>query len=244
MHARTRAVAVLALLVLSAGCLAAPGATGASGDDLDASTVAADHDRALEDAGSYTYTVEASATVDGESAGSSSLSAAVDVEADRARVESESTLGPVTAYVENGSVYQRVGSDPPQYQTLDGDVVAGELVSSDVAGFVANHSFEPNGTATVDGQDVRRYEARSTGENATIRQDLGERIVVDAVEATMSVNEDGVVVRQRTTANLSIQDGQSTGTYTRTVTYADVGSTAIDRPPWLDDARAATDGDA
>lgn len=244
MHPRTRAVAVLALLVVSAGCLAAPGANGASGAALDASTVATEHQQALDAAGSYTYTVEASATVDGQSAGTSSLTAAVDVAANRARVESESALGPVTAYVENGSVYQRVGTDSPQYQTLDGDVGTDEIVQSHVASFVANHSFASNGTATIDGEAVRIYEATATGENATIRQDLGDRIVVDAVDATLAVNDDGVVVRQHTEAQLSLGDGQSVGTYTRTVTYTQLGSTTVDRPAWLDDARAATDGDA
>ncbi|MFB6132940.1 MAG: hypothetical protein ABEJ44_06010 [Halanaeroarchaeum sp.] len=240
MHVRTRAVAVLALIVVSAGCLAAPGATGASGADLNASIVATEHERALEAAGSYTYRVAASATVDGRSAGSSSITAAVDVVADRARVQSQSALGPVTTYLENGSVYQRVGTDPPQYQTLEGNVSAGEVVSSHVAAFVANYSFEPNGTTTIDGEVVRVYVAHATGSNATIRQDFGENVDVTEVEATLAVNEDGVVVRHHIVANLSIQGGKSVGTYTRTVTFTNVGSTDVDRPPWLDEARAAT----
>lgn len=244
MHARTRAMAVLVILVVTAGCLAAPGVDDASAAELDASTAAAEHEQALETAGSYTYTVEASATLDGQSAGTSTITAAVDIEADRARVESESLLGPVTAYVENGSVYQRIGTEEPRYQTADSDVEAAEVVSSDVAAVVSNHTFAPNGTASVNGERVRTYEANSTGENATLRQDLGDGIVVETVEASLSVNDDGVVVRQQVVAAVSIEGEQSVGTYTRTVTYTDVGSTTVERPSWLDDAREATDADA
>ncbi|AKH98168.1 DUF7537 family lipoprotein [Halanaeroarchaeum sulfurireducens] len=236
MHARTRTVAILALVVVTAGCLSAPGA----GSSIDASA----HDRALESAGSYTYTVQAAATVDGQAAGTSNLTAAVDQDNDRALIETTSAYGPVESYVANDTVVQRIGIEPPQYRTLETDMSAGDVVSTGVAPVVANHSFEANGTGTVDGQQVEIYEANATGANASLRQDLGEGVAVESVQVTLAVRQDGLVLRQQTTAELSLAGGETAGTYTRTVTFSDVGSTDVPTPDWLSEATDAASADA
>lgn len=249
MHARTRSIAILALLVVTAGCVAAPGAGDPSGSALDdttpdAASVAAAHERALDAAGSYTYEAEASATVDGESAGSSSLSAAVDRPADRTLVETGSVLGPVVTYVENGTAYQRIGAEEPQYRTLEIDATAGEVVSTDVAPVVRNHTFEANGSTTVAGEQVSTYEAHATGSNATLQTDLGEGVTVESVEVTLAVRDDGLIVRQHITAAISFAGDERDGTFTRTVTYSDVGTTDVTTPDWIEDARDAGSADA
>ncbi|MGM0398000.1 MAG: DUF7537 family lipoprotein [Halobacteriota archaeon] len=248
MHARTRSIAILALLVVTAGCVGAPGVGDSPGtgidDAPDGDTIATAHQDGLAAAGSYTYTAEAGATVDGRSAGSSSLSAAVDLNADRTLVETDTALGPATTYVESGTAYQRVGAEEPQYRTLDVNASAGEVVSTDVAPAIANHTFEANGTGAVNGQQVRTYEARATGSNATLPTDLGEGISVESVTVVLSVREDGVIVEQRTQAELALDGGETDGTYTRTVTYTDIGDTDVVAPDWVDDAREAGGTDA
>lgn len=249
MHARSRSIVILALLVMTAGCVAAPGAGDASGSALDDSTpdgasVAATHERALDAAGSYTYEAEASATIDGENAGSSSLSAAVDRPADRTLVETGSVLGPVVTYVENGTAYQRIGAEEPQYRTLEIDAPVGDLVSTDVAPVVRNNSFEANGSTTVAGEQVRLYEAHATGSNATLQTDLGEGVTVDSVDVTLAVRDDGLIVRQHTTAAISLDGDGRDGTFTRTVTYSDIGTTEVTAPDWIEDARDAGSADA
>lgn len=248
MHARTRSIAILALLVVTAGCVGAPGAGDASGAAPGAApsadAIATAHQDALSAAGSYTYTAEATATVDGQTAGSSALSAAVDRETDRTLVETDTAVGPVTTYVDSGTAYQRIGAEEPQYRTLEIDATADEVVSTDVGPSIGNHTFEANGTATVDGQQVRTYEAHETGSNATLQTDLGEGVSVESVTVTLSVRDDGLVVRQDTSAEISLGDAQAEGTFDRTVTYSNVGSTAVTAPDWVDDAREAGGGDA
>ena len=236
MHTRTRTVAILALVVVTAGCLSAPGA----GSTIDAGA----HDRALEFAGSYTYTVQTAATVDGQAAGTTNLTAAVDQDKDRALVETTSSFGPVKSYVANDTVVQRIGADDPRYRTFETDMSAGDTVAFDVAPVLANHSFEANGTGTVDGQQVRIYEASATGENATFRQDLGEGVAIESVQMTLAVRQDGLVLRQRTTADMSIAGGASAGTYNRTVTFTDVGSTDVSTPDWVSEATDSASADA
>lgn len=248
MHVRTRSIAILAVLVVTAGCLAAPGggdSTGTSIDDTpDGDAIAAAHQEALTAAGSYTYSAEASASVDGRSAGTSELSAAVDLASDRTLVETDAAVGPVSTYVESGTAYQRIGTDQPRYDTLDVNASASEIVSTDVAPAIRNHTFETNGTATVDGQQVRTYEAQATGSNATLPTDLGEGITVESVTVVLSVREDGVILKQQTHAELGLDGGETDGTYTRTVTYTDVGQTDVVAPDWIEDARAAGGSDA
>ncbi|MFW5903279.1 MAG: DUF7537 family lipoprotein, partial [Halolamina sp.] len=191
-------------------------------------------------AGSYTYAVEANATVDGQAAGDSSLTAAVDTDANRSIVETTSTAGPVETVVSNGTVYQRIGAENPQYRTFDADFPAGDVVSTDVAPLVRNHSFTHSGTATVDGRTVQTYEAHANGTDATLQRDLGEGVVVESVDVTLAVREDGVVVRHHTAAELAFANEEATGTYDRTVRYADVGSTDVPAPDWIDEATNAT----
>lgn len=240
MHARTRALtALLALVVLAAGCVAAPGATQAGQPHetpLDAQTVADQHQQALDAAGSYAYDATATATLDGQSAGSSNLTAVVEADRDRSRVVTETAFGPVETYVSNGTVAQRIGAENPQYRAFEGDVAAGDVVAPTVGPTVGNYTFTPNGTVTMNDQRVWRYEAHLSGENATLQRSLGEGITVTDVRVTLDVRADGLVVRQQTTATIAVADGNRTGTYQRTATYSNLGSATVERPDWVDEA--------
>lgn len=244
MHTRTRTVVLLAILLAVSGCVSAPSAGNSAEPSFEGTAVATAHASALETAGSYTYSVEANATVDGQAAGDSKLRAAVDLSANRSTVESSSDYGPIETYVSNGTVYQRIGAENPRYRTLDVTFGAEDVVSTDVGPLVRNHTFVSNGTTTVDGSAVQRYETHATGSNATLQQDFGDGVSVETLDVTLGVRDDGVVVRQHTTAELAFETENVTGTYTRTVTYTDVGSTSVPRPDWIDDAVNATDSDA
>lgn len=246
MHARTRALtAVLALAVLAAGCVAPPGAAGSGQPHetpLDADTVGADHAAALSSVGSYTYDATAAATLDGQSAGTSNLSAAVDTENDRALVTADTAFGPVDTYLANGTVAQRIGADQPQYRTFESDAGAGDLVAANPAATVRNYTFVANGTDTVNGQRVWLYEATASGEDAHLQQSLGDGVAVTNVTVTLAIRGDGLVVRQDVAATIAV--GERTGTYTRTTAYSALGTTSVDRPAWTDAATNATATDA
>lgn len=244
MHARTRIVAIFLVLVTTAGCLAAPGVGDVNGETFDGDAVATEHQQALTESGSYTYDVEASVTVDGTSAGGSNLTAAVDLASEEVLVSSDTRAGPVTTYLAEGIAYQRIGVEEPQYRTFEPEVDAGDVVRTDISPVVDTYSFEANGSDTVNGQQVRTYTATQTGANATLLEDFGEGVAVDSVTVTLSVRDDGVVVREETRATLEIDGGDSEGTYHRTATYRDVGSTDVTAPDWLDAADSAGSADA
>lgn len=244
MHARTRIVAMVLILVTTAGCLAAPGVGDANGETFDGDTVAADHQQALTESGSFTYDVEASVTVDGTSAGGSNLTAAVDLASEEVLVSSDTQVGPVTTYLEEGTAYQRIGVEEPEYRTFEPEVNASDVVRTDISPVVDAYSFEASGSDTLNGQQVTTYTAAETGANATLLEDFGDDVAVESVTVTLSVRDDGVVVREETQATLALEGGDREGTYSRTATYRDVGSTDVTAPDWLDAAASAGSADA
>ncbi|MFB6094734.1 MAG: hypothetical protein ABEJ77_07315 [Halanaeroarchaeum sp.] len=240
MHTGTRGALAIALLLVTAGCLGAPGTALApdGGGALDADDAAAAHESALASAGSYTVTVAANATVGGSPAGDSRITAAVSPAADRARLTSTTQFAPVVSYLENGTLYQRVGTTNPQYRTTSVNLTAADVVSLDVRPLLANHSFDATGRTTREGASVRRYVATATGENATLRADFGPNVTVTSVTVTLLIRDDGLIQSRRVTARLRV--GATAGTYERSVAYTAVGATAVSRPDWIGAARNAT----
>lgn len=240
MDARSRLVAaVVAIALLTAGCTAAPTGGQPYETPLQPDAVASGHQQALADAGTYTVTVNQSVSLGGDSLGTSTLTARIDERGDRANLTSASGLARVDVYVANGTAYQRVGTENPQYRVANPDGLAvSELAGPDLAATIGNVTFAANGTTTFDGEQVWVYEATRTGENATVQQDLGSRLSVRTVNVTLYVREDGLVVRRH--ARATVGTDTLTGTFVTTATYEAVGSTAVIRPDWVDAATNAT----
>ncbi|MFB6071080.1 MAG: hypothetical protein ABEJ76_08650 [Halanaeroarchaeum sp.] len=243
MHARSRSVVgVLALLVVTAGCVSAPTGGAPHETPLDAETVAADHWSVFANAGTYTVTANSTATLGGQRMGTSTVWAAIDRPANRANLTVDTAIGQVDTYVDGGRVYQRVGETDPQYRVVERHVNVSRIVRPDLVATVENYTFEANGTATVNGQEVWVYEANQTGENATLVRDLGANVLTVAVDVTLYVREDGLVVRRVSNATIAANDGALTGTFVRTTTYSGIGTTTVDRPSWVEAAANATTG--
>lgn len=243
MHIGTRGVVVLALLLGTAGCLGAPGTGQSPGEGpLATADVVAAHESALAAAGSYTVSIAANATVGGSPAGSSTATAAIDVDENHARLASSTRIGPAVTYVEDGTLYQRVGASDPRYRTASVNLTAGDVVSLDAGPLLANYTFLATGRTTLHGAPVRRYVATATGENATLRIDFGPSVTVKSVTVEVLIREDGLIQARRVTAQLRV--GDAAGTYVRSVVYTAVGTTTVTRPDWIEVARNAIRADA
>lgn len=243
MHARTRLVAaLLTVVVLTAGCVSAPGGAAPYQPPLDGEAVASGHDAALAAAGTYTVTANTTASLGGERLGASQLIARVDRGSDRAFLATDTVFGQVHTYVANDTIYQRVGDENPQYRVTDRAVDVGVVAAPDLNATVSNYTFVANGTTTLDGRAVWVYEANQTGENASVSRDLGSGLVTVGVNVTLYLRDEGLVVRQVSNATITANDGQLEGSFVRTVEYSDVGSTTVQTPDWLDEARNGTAG--
>lgn len=253
---RLLAVALVGLLVASAGCAQIPGMGGdggddgssdidpytESGDELDGETVSTDHVAAIEDAGSYTYDVTFEAA-DGESSLSIDAHIEADMESDEAySVQESNFFGNQTTYkYTSGNVtYERSVSEGDeenaQYKTSDDSRV--EPVNT-------TPSFEPTlvdgvewsqeGTEERDGVGVTRYESTGVA-NVTALVGAGtDAENVTNVSATMLVDADGVVRQYDLT--YTVEEGDSETTVTYEVSTSAVGSTSVEEPDWLDEAR-------
>jgi hypothetical protein len=255
---RLLTVALVGLLVASAGCAQIPGIGGdgdggdggssdiaaytESGDELDGETVSADHAAAIEDAGSYTFDVGFEAA-DDESSLSIDAHIEADMENDRAYSVQESNLfGNQTAYkyTSGDSTYEksvREGDEEnAQYATSeDGQVQPVNTTPSFQASLVDGLEWSQEGTEEQNGVGVTRYESTGVA-NATALVGAGtDAENVSDVSATMYLDADGVVRQYDLT--YTVQEGDSETTVTYEVETTGVGSTSVEEPDWLDEAR-------
>jgi hypothetical protein len=120
-----------------------------------------------------------------------------------------------------------------------------ELVTS-VGGGV---TWEQQGTTTYEGTEVVEYTASGEAAfDASFREQVqpsgglfgtsANITEYDGIEATLLLDEDGVIRQLRYEAS-GTQDGEQL-TVTLTVTFEDIGSTTVSEPSWLDEARQQT----
>lgn len=169
----------------------------------------------------------------------------------------------VETYTDDGTTYERTafvsgGQEQAQYDS--GEEPYGEfgvtpvnassarlpeLVTS-VGGGV---TWEQQGTVTYDGTDVVEYTASGEAAfDASFRENaqpsgglFGPSANIteyDTIEATLYVDEDGVIRQLRYEAS-GTQDGEEISVVL-TVTFDDIGSTSVSEPGWLDEARQQT----
>jgi len=235
--------AVLVVAVTTAGCVGMPASGPPYDTPIDAQTIASDHQAALDEAGSYTITANTSVSLGGaNSAGESTVVARIDETNQRANFSTTTAFGPISVYVDDDTLYQRIGDTDAQYQVQQRSVNVSSIGSPDVAGTVSNYSFVANGSTTLNGDTVWRYEANATGENASLPQNIGQTFGASTVDVTLYVRQDGLVVRQVTNTTIVDDSDQQLGSWRSTITYSEVGSTTVEEPDWLSEARNATTG--
>jgi hypothetical protein len=256
---------LVCLLTLLAGCSGVPGLGGGGGggetygdgETLNASALAEDHAENLREAGSFTVVVDGSASVgDAGPDTDQAQRVAVDLEGNTSlvttsvvqRQDNQSASDNRTVYVTEDAAFFRTGSgESVRYQQLNlsgsgalGRTFGGEQYL-DVSGSVptlAATEWTRNGTVERDGETLTRFSAGSG--DALNRSALGLTPSVNLTDydATLLVTAEGTI--RELTFSLGAQAQGQTLTQALELRYTEVGSTAVDEPDWLDEARNAS----
>ncbi|MFC7167703.1 DUF7537 family lipoprotein [Halospeciosus flavus] len=240
MRSRTRtltALLLVAALVVGAGCAAMPGGeTKPYETPLNGSEMEQKHATVLQEAGSYTYELNYSSSFSGQSFLGTNVSAQVDTESDAAFFATNSSLGPIEVYVPpNGSAYQRIGTgEEARYRQIQQRPNLSQFARLDLTNLTAKTNFTANGTTTIDGETVWVYES-SANESLSMADSVFEHA---NSSVTLYVRSDGLV--KRTTVTVTAGSGDTSGSLTLTRTFRKVGSTMVEEPAWLDEAKNAT----
>jgi hypothetical protein len=270
-HRRVILVVAVAALAVLAGCTGGNGpgtatpannstATPADGQsiepvaELDASYLNNNTEAAVEDGGSYTsetaYYLYLN-TTRGESESWANSTQRVDFESGQgAREAAQTFLGdqPTTTtqsvYTANGTTYQRLNNSlGVSYDLQTGD--GGTVRPVNLTSFQGNYTFltssfayEANGTETVDGTTTVRYSSTNLTDDSYFVS--SEDATVSDASSTLYV-DDGVVRRASISYNVTATTGSSATDLT--ISLTDIGSTTVQEPDWVDDARdsAATE---
>lgn len=258
MRKQIAAIAVAALLVF-AGCSAggdggatttAPETTATTGGDatpvyespLDGQTVAENHEAVVRDAGTFTLVSTSNQTQDDQSfVVNSTTTVNLDSGEYFSRQETEGRSVEEYSYG-NGTVFRNlsVASGETQYsvpqQTPNLSRLAGNQIGSFVDAFALSHA----GTESVDGTETHVYEATGVEELNESAPGFGEIDAdnVTAIDARVYVTDDGLV--KRFAYSLSVSTEQGNVSLAVDQRYVDVGSTTVEQPAWLDEARENT----
>lgn len=221
------------------------------GGDADESLSLTDPEAALRSAGSFTATWRYSGTDATGVEGAVSYTYRADLDAERAYVsvttdqDGETTTGFET-FTADGVTYTQFGSDDEVFYQAqpqeDLDVLSASLARTAVYGSDTD-GLEKVGTETYDGVRVDRYQLSAAdsamwaglGTTGTEPGDLAEF----EVDYVVLVDADGLARYESWTFTGTTNDGQAVnGAWEYTL--SDVGSTTVDDPGWLDDAKAQT----
>jgi hypothetical protein len=231
------------------------GSSGADDDDRGADEGAlslTDPEVALEEAGSFTSTWRYSGMdVDGVE-GAVSYTYRADLDAERAYVsvtseqDGETVEGGFATFTTDGVVYTRFGGgDESFYQARpqeSQDLVAESLARTAIYG-TDIEGLANRGAETYEGVRVTRYELTQTDSSlwataATAGTDPGDLDEFE-VDYVVLVDGDGLVRYESWSFTGTTNDGQDVnGMWEYSLTA--VGSTTVEDPDWLDDAKAQT----
>ena len=263
---RDAAAALLVVCIVLAGCTGGTGGarttpaaetteTVTTTDSTTAETttpptserLAADHAAAL--AAADNFTLRWSASLSAESANetdpaSMNYAAFVDV-ATGELLHRENSFGvsTTTTYVSaSGETYQRTdvpSANAVEYQRPFRDYAAADYRNDSLDSLLGAFEFEADGTTTLDGERVQVYAVASLDRvrnpDANVTRFDPEKIT--AFEVHLYVAESGLVKRLTLSSEAEI-DGE-TRTFTHRIEYEDVGSTSVESPSWLDEAKEA-----
>jgi hypothetical protein len=253
---RTRlSLLVVAGLVVLAGCGAVlPGGDAGSSPDADLepadspyatplenSSLLAEHETALRDAGNVTV-VRNTTSSGGASTGYEALSTARVSLAD-GRVFLVERPDPVlqTYRYANGTVYRRVPNEDSyshsRHENETDGRTAAEWVRAPLERFLPLATFTHRGVTERDGERVHVYRVTDPDAVDASRLTSGSSMAVEltAVNATVRVRESGAVSYLRFA--YTVAEGGETRQVATTVTFSDAGETDASPPVWVADLR-------
>lgn len=241
--------AAIALLVLTAGCAGSlSGGDGydVAGSELDGQTLTNQTAAAVDESGSYT--LNSTATITGERQGETVTSQTdeqrqINFESDRGIRSTERTLSgggstqsiSVVIFTDGDTSYrQQNSSGQLSYDVQEGgyDSVGGTAAvnttgfAQNYTGFVDEFGWERNGTETVDDVTVTRYTAVQNGTS----DGLGN------VSGQMLIDSDGVI--RELTLDYTLTSTEPATRVELSIVLSDIGSTTVEEPAWVEDARA------
>jgi hypothetical protein len=255
---------VLVVMMLTAGCLGggSPASEVAGGsentadggsssvEDADGPDLT-DPEAALRDAGSFTVTWRY-AGVDATGARSEvSHEYHADLRGERSLTVTSSSRdgqpeGVAEQFVADGTTYVRTGTaETPSYVSYPGtaDVVGTAIALSQARAYGANEDLTTRGTERFDGVAVTRYELSEADSQLIQAGSAATSGAPGTAEITdfhyvVLVDEDGLSRYESWSFTGRTAEGQDiSGEWEYTLT--NVGSTSVDDPDWLADARAA-----
>lgn len=265
MRKQIATIAVVVLLVF-AGCntggsgdttTTAPGTTAAPPNDtttvdeadpmydspLDAEAVAQNHEVAIRNTSTFTLV-----STSNQSQGNQSItvvsSIAVNQETGEVFLQQNTSTGVVETYTTgNGTTYQRqeLAENETRYAVLQEMPTAAQLAGGDVQPFVNAFEFDYTGTNSVDGTSTDVYAASGVKDLNASAPGFGnvDAANVSSVDARVYVTNDGLV--KQFDYSLTTSTGPGGGvTINVQQRYTEMGSTTVEAPAWLDDARNNT----
>ena len=250
--------AVIAVIVLTTGCLggggpaAAPDATDApetsmaGGNPDEPLSVVSDLDTILEDAGSYTAEWQLRSTSGDQAQSVTTNRAAIDYTNERYHIRLEGQAngqaqGGMDAYHADGVTFRRVGeTDKPVFMATDEafDPTLQATIRPMAAQSGTLDGLDLTGADTYDGVSVRRYVMTDRAPWLMAQNQFNDEFDIREFDYELLVDDDGLVRYERWHV-VGIEEGTETSV---TVEYSltGVGSTAVTEPAWLEAARAQT----
>jgi hypothetical protein len=242
------------------------GGTGGDGDSSSSSSVGddsgesndfelSDSEQILRDAGSFTVTwtysgVDATGR---ETDVSREFYADLDEERSYTVISSmtdgQSDAGASEQFVTDGVTYFRSGSgDNVAYSSYEGStpVIATAIALSQARAYGADDDMDFVGTETFDGVSVNRYELADANEalilaGSAAATNSADEMQVTSFEYAVLVDEDGLSRYESWSFSGVMGDGtEVSGSWEYSLTA--VGSTTVDDPDWLAEAKAQSSG--
>lgn len=214
---------------------------------LDGTAVLDSHRAALEDATSFRY-VQNATVHQRDPPGLlqvTNVSAAVDLgEGTVLASQTVSLQGSTTIYVDGtGDAVERRSTDEgTSYRTADGTAADPEFYATPpLDRYLDGLNFTEAGTTTVDGVTVTTYEATELSRLSP--DEHGLTVIppenVETVDSRIRIDETGLVRSFEYRVTGTNENGDPLA-YQLSLSFDDVGSTAVSAPPWLSEARNAT----
>ncbi|WP_336359392.1 DUF7537 family lipoprotein [Haladaptatus sp. ZSTT2] len=227
----------------------------ASGDELDATTLAAAHEAALKNAGSFTNQLNISvdttngtldlnattrANLNDGTASQTNLLAFEEFRFESTVYTAGSSSYERTYFQSNDSEYTeyRQGSEPysniEEAEPVDvNDAMQIDIVTDTVDGA----DWTQVGVEQFDGVSVTRYEAKGVESFKDLREDIdpASNQTITNAEAVLLVDENGIA--RFIEIRFEVEDDDVSGTIYLISKVTDVGSTTVAEPDWLDRAK-------
>ncbi|RRJ28061.1 DUF7537 family lipoprotein [Halocatena pleomorpha] len=252
MNTRSRLVLAVVLVVGLTGCSGlSPFGSGTAYPDgynesgiTDPETAANQHSKALSEYDSYTYKMNVSSSKDVEMNFTIRIDEAnkqsiADITANR----KEQEVIRMEMYQENNTTYEKtqmplLGTIYNTSEESFSSFQENQTNTTDMNGWFANASFEGAGTVTRNGETLYRYNATDV-DNPETYTDLTQSATIDSVEtfnATILVDKEGIL--RSLTFDITATSFGKTQKMSSEIRITDIGSTAVNKPDWIETAKS------